>query len=89
MPEQSSCGKAIIYLEVSIMYCGIDVAKNKSQVCILDRQKNVVSEFEIEHTRQGFEQLELHLTEDMKIGMETTMIVSFSEIESIINTNYP
>ena len=71
------------------MYCGIDVAKNKSQVCILDGQKNVVSEFEIEHTRPGFEELERYLTRDMKIAMETTMIVSFSEIESIINANCP
>jgi len=56
------------------MYCGIDVAKNKSSVCILGQDKEVKAEFEIEHTREGFEQLEKHLTKDTKIAMEITGI---------------
>ncbi len=54
------------------MYCGIDVSKNKSNVCILDNEKNVVNEFEIVHNKEGFEKLEQHLTKDIKIGMEVT-----------------
>jgi transposase len=54
------------------MYCGIDVSKNKSNVCILDEKKNIVSEFSIIHDQAGFEELEKHLTPETKIGMETT-----------------
>ena len=54
------------------MYCGIDVSKNKSQVCILDNNKQLITEFEIEHTKEGFEKLEKNLDYDAKIGMEST-----------------
>ena len=54
------------------MYCGIDVAKNKSQICIIDKDKNILHEFEIKHTNEGFKELEKYLTKDIKIGMETT-----------------
>jgi transposase len=54
------------------MYCGIDVAKGKSTVCILDKEKNVIAEFDIKHDKQGFETLQQHLTPDMKIGLEST-----------------
>lgn len=54
------------------MYCGIDVSKNKSNVCLLDEARNVVSEFEIEHNKEGLEELEKHLTKDTLIGMEVT-----------------
>lgn len=54
------------------MYCGIDVAKNKSNVCILDKDKNVVKEFQIVHNREGFEELARNLMPDTKIAMEVT-----------------
>ena len=54
------------------MYCGIDVSKNKSNVCILDKDKNVITEFEIQHNKDGFERLRQYLTKDTKIGMEVT-----------------
>ena len=54
------------------MYCGIDVAKNKSQICIMDDNRTVTAEFEIEHNAEGFTQLEKHLTKETKIGMEPT-----------------
>lgn len=54
------------------MYCGIDVSKNKSTVCILDKNRQVVKEFEIEHTKDGFETLKKNLTKDTKIALEVT-----------------
>ena len=54
------------------MYCGIDVAKNKSNVCILDNSMQVFKEFEIVHNANGFEELEKHLTPETKIAMEVT-----------------
>lgn len=54
------------------MYCGIDISKNKSQICILDKEKKVVAEFVIEHNAEGFAQLETYLTTEMRIGMEPT-----------------
>ncbi len=54
------------------MYCGIDVAKNKSQVCILNQEKKVIVEFAIIHNKEGFAKLEQHLTKDTRIGLETT-----------------
>jgi len=54
------------------MYCGIDVSKGKSNVCILDNNKLVVEEFEIKHNKEGFAELENHLKPGIKIGMETT-----------------
>lgn len=54
------------------MYCGIDVSKNKSNVCILDGSRNKVKEFEIEHTKEGFERLKKNLTRDTKIALEVT-----------------
>ncbi|MBN1232086.1 MAG: IS110 family transposase, partial [Candidatus Coatesbacteria bacterium] len=54
------------------MFCGIDVSKGKSNVCILGQDKKVKSEFEIKHDKQGFEKLEKHLTKETIIGMETT-----------------
>ena len=37
------------------MYCGIDVSKNKSNICIIDKEKKILKEFSIEHTREGFQ----------------------------------
>jgi len=54
------------------MYCGLDVSKNKSNVCILDNDKKVVKEFEIQHDIEGFMELEKHITPDTKIGLEIT-----------------
>jgi len=54
------------------MYCGIDVSKGKSQVCIIDKDKRVLHEFEIAHDKEGFTKLEQHLTKDTIIGMECT-----------------
>lgn len=54
------------------MFCGIDVSKGKSNVCILDEDKNVEAEFEIKHNKEGFEKLESYLTKDTKIALETT-----------------
>jgi transposase len=54
------------------MYCGIDVSKDKSNVCIIDNKSNVLHEFEIDNVRVGFEKLEKHLTEETVIGMEST-----------------
>lgn len=39
------------------MYCGIDVSKNRSLVCILEQNSNVIKEFEIKHTKEGIEKL--------------------------------
>ncbi len=54
------------------MYCGIDVAKNKSNICIMDSQNNIISEFDIVHDKSGFNKLIGKLTHDTKIGMEVT-----------------
>jgi transposase len=54
------------------MFCGIDVSKNKSNVCILNKDKTVVAEFEINHDKEGFQKLESYITQDTVIGMETT-----------------
>jgi transposase len=54
------------------MYCGIDVAKGKSQVCILNKEKHIAAEFEITHDKDGFEKLEKHLTPETIIGFEVT-----------------
>lgn len=54
------------------MYCGIDVSKNKSNVCILDKNMKVVKEFEIKHDIEGFQELEKNLSKDAKIAMEVT-----------------
>ena len=54
------------------MYCGIDVSKNKSNICIMDKEKKVVKEFSIEHSREGFQKLEKELTPETVIGMEVT-----------------
>ncbi len=54
------------------MFCGIDVAKNKSQICILKDDNSILKEFEIEHTKEGFDELEKHIIPDVKIAMETT-----------------
>lgn len=54
------------------MYSGIDISKNKSDICIMDKDKKILEEFSISHTRDGFERLERSLTEEMIIGMEVT-----------------
>ena len=54
------------------MFCGIDVSKNKSQVCILKEDNTILKEFEITHTKEGFDELERNLTPDATIAMETT-----------------
>jgi hypothetical protein len=55
------------------------MSKDKSNVCILDRERSVMAEFEIEHNEAGFHKLESHLSKDMQIGMETTGTVITSE----------
>ena len=54
------------------MYCGIDVSKNKSYICIMDKEKKVLKEFSIEHSIEGFQKLEKELTPNTMIGMEVT-----------------
>ncbi|MEK6861517.1 MAG: transposase [Nanoarchaeota archaeon] len=54
------------------MYCGIDVSKNKSNVCILDKDRKIINEFEIEHTKEGLEKLKQNITKDTKIALEVT-----------------
>lgn len=54
------------------MYCGIDVAKNKSHVCILNSDKKLATKFNIEHNFEGFTELENNLQTNFKIGMENT-----------------
>ncbi len=54
------------------MFCGIDVSKNKSQVCILNDDRTIFKEFEIAHTKEGFDELEHNITYDTTIAMETT-----------------
>ncbi|MBN2881322.1 IS110 family transposase [Candidatus Woesearchaeota archaeon] len=54
------------------MYVGIDVSKNKSNICVLDKDKKVVDEFVLKHNAEGFQQLEEKISLDMKIGMEVT-----------------
>jgi len=58
------------------MFCGIDVSKNKSSVCIIDKDKKVLHEFGINHDRAGFEELEKHLTPKIRVGMESTGVYS-------------
>jgi transposase len=58
------------------MFCGLDVAKNKSQVCILDDNKEIIKEFEISHTKEGFDELEKNITPETTIAMETTGVYS-------------
>ena len=54
------------------MYCGIDVAKGKSQVCIMDKDKKVIFNEEIQHNAEDFKKLEEHLSQETIIGMEST-----------------
>lgn len=54
------------------MFCGIDVSKGKSQACILNKDKRIIYQGEIPHTKEGFEKLEKHLTKETIIGMEST-----------------
>lgn len=54
------------------MYVGLDISKRKTKVCIIDVNKNIISEFEIDMNRSGFEKLEKHLTKEFMIGMEPT-----------------
>lgn len=65
-PERS------LVAEVICMYCGIDVSKNKSQVCLLSGSGKVVEEFQVTHDKQGFDELLDKLEAGAKIGMETT-----------------
>ena len=53
-------------------YCGIDVSKGKSEVCILDKDKNILFSDAIKHNLEDFQKLEAHLTKDTIIGMEST-----------------
>ena len=54
------------------MYCGIDVAKGKSQVCIMDKNKKVILNSEFKHNIEDLKRLEKYLTKDIIIGMEST-----------------
>jgi transposase len=54
------------------MYCGIDVSKNRSSVCILDKKGNVTNEFEIKHTKEGIDKLKTSLEKGTKIALEVT-----------------
>lgn len=60
------------YFDGEKMYCGIDVSKNKSNVCLLDEDRNKIKEFEIEHTKEGFERLRRNIAEGTKIALEVT-----------------
>ena len=54
------------------MYCGIDVSKNKSRVCLLDDNQRVINEFGIEHTKEGFEKFKSLVPKNTKIILEVT-----------------
>jgi hypothetical protein len=54
------------------MYCGIDISKNKSQICVIDGFGTIISELEITHDKKGFEKLVRILTPETRIGMEST-----------------
>ena len=54
------------------MYVGIDVSKGKSRMCIVDENEKVLKAFDFKHDKKGFEKVESHLTDEMKIGLETT-----------------
>ena len=58
------------------MFCGIDVSKGKSTVCIVDKDKKVLHEFAITHNKDGFDILEGYLSLETKIGMEHTGVYS-------------
>ncbi|MGV8150929.1 MAG: IS110 family transposase [Candidatus Woesearchaeota archaeon] len=73
------------------MFCGIDVSKNKSQVCILKEDNTILKEFEITHTKDGFELLEGELNPDATIAMETTGTYSkaiYDYLKARYNTIY-
>ncbi len=54
------------------MYCGIDVSKDKSNICVVNHDKDVVSEFEICNDRQGYEKLLSEIEAGTLVGMEST-----------------
>lgn len=73
------------------MYCGLDIAKNKSNVCILDKNKKVLTEFEIEHNKEGIEKLKSLLPKNTRIGMEVTGNYSkalYSQLKGDYNVSY-
>ncbi|MFC2133841.1 IS110 family transposase [Bacteroidota bacterium] len=70
------------------MYCGIDVAKNKSQICFLSNDKKVLSNFEIVHNDEGFHRLTKGLSKDSIIGLETTGVYSQTIYYYLKNLSY-
>ena len=62
------------------MFIGIDVAKNKHDVCIYDSENEKFTAFTIPNTRKGFEKFWIrlrefkkeHVLEDVVIGFEST-----------------
>lgn len=58
------------------MYIGLDVAKGKSSVCVLNKNKKVTKQFDITHDKEGFKKLEKCLTKKSRIGMEYTGVYS-------------
>jgi len=38
-------------------YCGIDVSKNKSNICLMNNNKEIIKEFKIKHDIEGFNKL--------------------------------
>lgn len=54
------------------MYCGIDVSKNKSNICLLNSSMKVEEEFEITHTKEGFQKIKEKIPKGTKVGLEVT-----------------
>lgn len=62
-----------------MIFVGIDIACDKHNCCIIDRQENILSEFEFSNSKSGFEFLlsEIHNFSDdeyVNIGLEATGI---------------
>lgn len=64
-----ACARVMVLCK---MYCGIDVSKGKSNICLIGKDSKIIAEFTIKHNKEGFDKLEKYLTKDTKIGLETT-----------------
>jgi transposase len=76
-----------------MMYCGIDVAKLKHAVSLMDdKGQTLKAAFTISNTRSGFDQLlaELHnLTGEVTVGLEATGHYWLALYDELTRKNYP
>jgi len=76
-----------------MMYCGIDVAKLKHAVSLMDdKGQTLKAAFTITNTRSGFDQLlaELHnLTGEVTVGLEATGHYWLALYDELTHKNYP